>query len=262
MRLVRSELQVRAKATLGWVVGIVALVLMIMAFYPAVKKLPSLDAIYSNLPRAFQGLLGGADLVSPAGYLRTQLFAFFLPAVLLILGMGRGASTLAGEEEDRTLDLLLAQPVSRVRLYVEKAIAIVVWLAMATAATLVPLVALNSVTGLHLPIVNLAASCVQMGLMCAAASLACQAVASATGRRIVGIGAVGYYMFLSYLVFGLSTAVSWLGSLRPFTLWRWYLGNDPLTHGFDLASLLVLCAVSVALTAIGAVAFTRRDLHA
>jgi len=262
MTLVRSELQVRSRATLGWVVGIALLVVMIMAFYPAVKKLPSLDAIYANLPKAFQGLLGGADLVSPAGYLRTQLFAFFLPAVLLILGMGRAASTLAGEEEDRTLDLLLAQPLSRTRLYTDKAIAVVIWLSMATAAALVPLLALNSLAGLHLPVANLTAACVQMGLLCVAASLACQAVSSATGRRIIGIGAVGYYLFVSYLVFGLSTAVSWLGPLRPFTIWRWYLGNDPLGHGFDITSVLVLVVVCVAVTAVGAAAFDRRDLHA
>ena len=262
MTLVRSELQVRARATAGWVVGIVLLVVMIMAFYPAVKKLPSLDSIYTNLPRALQGLLGGADLVSPAGYLRTQLFAFFLPAVLLILGMGRAAATLAGEEEDRTLDLLLAQPLSRAALYVDKAIAVVIWLTMATAATLLPLLAANSVAGLHLPVVNLTAACVQMGLLCAAASLACQAVSSATGRRIVGIGAVGYYLFASYLVFGLSTAVTWLGPLRPFTIWRWYLGNDPLSNGFDVTSVLVLAVASVALTVVGALAFNRRDLHA
>jgi len=197
MSIIRSELQVRSRATLGWVVGVVLLVVMIIAFYPAVRNLSSLDAIYAGLPKALQGLLGGSDLVSPTGYLRTQLFAFFLPVVLLIFGMGRGAATLAGEEEDRTLDLLLAQPISRVSLYVTKSITLVIWMAMMTAATFLPLAAGNSISGLNVPIMDLLATSLQMGLMCTAAALACQAVASATGRRVIGIGAVGYYLFLS-----------------------------------------------------------------
>ena len=234
MSIIRSELQVRSRATLGWVVGVVLLVVMIIAFYPAVRNLSSLDAIYAGLPKALQGLLGGSDLVSPTGYLRTQLFAFFLPVVLLIFGMGRGAATLAGEEEDRTLDLLLAQPISRVSLYVTKSITLVIWMAMMTAATFLPLAAGNSISGLNVPIMDLLATSLQMGLMCTAA----------------------------YIAFGLSEVITWLGPVRPFTLWRWYLGNDPLTAGFEPLAIAVSCAICVAVTAIGAWAFSRRDLHA
>ena len=262
MSLLRSELRIRSRATWGWLVGIVLLVAMIAGFYPAVRNLASLDSIYADLPAALQSLLGGSDLVSPSGYLRTQLLAFFLPIVLLILGMGRGAAALAGEEEDRTLDLLLAQPISRRRLYLVKSVAVVCWLAVMTVATFVTLAALNSPTGLRLPWADLAAVCLQMGLMCVAASLMTMAVASATGRRVVGIAAVGYYLIVAYLVQGLSEVVTWLRPVLPLSLWRWYLGDDPLTHGLSPASVLVLVAVSAAATAIGAWAFARRDLHA
>ena len=262
MSLLRSELRIHSRATWGWVVGVVALVAMIAAFYPAVRNLSSLDSIYAGLPPAVQSLLGGSDLVSPSGYLRTQLLAFFLPIVLLILGMGRGAAALAGEEEDRTLDLLLAQPVSRRRLYLLKSVAVAWWLALVSLATFATLAAFDHVTRLDIAWGDLAAVSAQMGLMCLTAALITMALSAATGRRIVGIAAVGYYLFLAYLVYGLAEVISWLRPLRPLSLWRWYLGNDPITGGLDPIAVAVLTAVAVAAIAVGAWAFDRRDLHA
>lgn len=262
MSLLRSELRIRSRSTWGWLAGIVLLVAMIAGFYPAVRNLASLDSIYADLPAVLQSLLGGSDLVSPSGYLRTQLLAFFLPIVLLILGMGRGAAALAGEEEDRTLDLLLAQPISRSRLYLVKSAAVVCWLAVMALATFATLAALDSITGLRLPWTDLAAVCLQMGLMCVAASLLTMAVASAAGRRIIGVAVVGYYLILVYLAEGLAEVVSWLRPVRPLSLWHWYLGNDPLAQGLDPASVLVLVGVSAVAIGIGAWVFTGRDLHA
>lgn len=262
MSLLRSELRIRSRATWGWFVGIVLLVATIAGFYPAVRNLASLGSIYADLPAALQSLLGGSDLVSPSGYLRTQLLAFFLPIVLLVLGMSRGAAALAGEEEDRTLDLLLAQPISRGRLYLVKSVAVVCWLAVMTLAAFATLAALNSITGLHLPWTDLAAVCIQMGLMCVAASLLTMAVASGTGRRVIGIAAVGYYLILAYIVQALAEVVTWLRPARPLSLWHWYLGDDPLTNGLGPTPVLVLVAVNAAAVAIGAWAFARRDLHA
>lgn len=40
---------------------------------------------------------------------------------MLVFGLGRGVASLAGEEDERTLDLLLAQPVERWSMYLQKA---------------------------------------------------------------------------------------------------------------------------------------------
>ena len=106
--------------------------------------------LYGDLSPSAQALLGGSDLTSPVGYLNTQMFAFFLPAVLIVFGVLRGTAALAGEEQDRTLDLLLAQPVHRGSAYVQKAIAVLLGLALLSLATFVPLVVLNGPVGLDL----------------------------------------------------------------------------------------------------------------
>ena len=86
MKLLVSELRLRRISLIVWVASVFALVAMITAFYPQIRSDPSLNSLYANMSPAMQALLGGSDLTSPAGYLNTQVFAFFLPAVLLVFG--------------------------------------------------------------------------------------------------------------------------------------------------------------------------------
>lgn len=191
MRLLLSELRLRRTSLVVWVVSVFALLAMIVAFYPEVRADPSLNSLYANMSRSMQALLGGSDLTSPTGYLNTQVFAFFLPAVLLVFGLGRGAASIASEEEERTLDLLLAQPVPRWSAYLQKAAAVAIGITSLTLATWVVLAAMNTPVKFDLPAANLAAVCLQMGLFCLALSLAAQAIAAATGRRAYGLSGRG-----------------------------------------------------------------------
>jgi ABC-2 type transport system permease protein len=262
VRLLVSELRLRVVSLLVWAVAIAALVLLVLAFYPSVRDNPSLNDLYGNLTPSMQALLGGSDLTSPVGYLNTQLFAFVLPVALLVFGLGRGAASVAGEEEERTLDLLLAQPVSRGSAYLQKAAAVAVGLAVLTVAAWLPLVALNGAVELDLPVANLTAAAVQVGLMCLALALAAQAIAAGSGRRAIGLAVVAGYAVVSYIVYGLGGTVEWLAHLRPLTLWRWAQLNDPLATGFGGTELLVLALVCLVSVGVGVLLFTRRDLRA
>ncbi len=260
--LLRSEVSLRLRSIAVWSVSMALLVLLVVAVYPSVRDNKSLDSIYGDLSPTAQALLGGSDLTSPVGYLATQLFAFFLPAVLLVFAIGRGAGTVAGEEEEHTLDLLLAQPVRRRSVYAQKAVAVGLGVLALVIASWVPLVALDSAVQFDLAVDRLGAICLQMALFCWAAGLLAQAVAATVGRRAVGIAVTVGYTVVSYIVYGLSATVHPLTYLRPLTLWRWYLANDPLRSGVGTTEVLVLAGVCAAALAAGAAGFGRRDLRA
>jgi ABC-2 type transport system permease protein len=262
VRLLLSELSLRRLSLLVWALSVAGLVLLICAFYPQVRDDPSLNAIYGNLSPSMQALLGGSNLTSPVGYLNTQLFAFVMPTVLLVFGLGRGAASVAGEEEDRTLDLLLAQPLSRTAAYTAKAAALTVGLIALGLATCLPLLGLDGPVGFDLPAANVVAACVELTLMCLALALVAQAVAAWAGRRSVGLASVAGYAFVSYVLYSLTGTVAWLQPLRPLMIWRWYLLDDPLVGGLPWVDALVLLGVCAVATTMGAVLFARRDLRA
>ena len=262
MSLILSELRLRRASLIVWTVSIALLVLMIVGVYPSIRDNTSLNAIYGDISQSAQQLLGGSDLTSPVGYLSTQLFAFFLPAVILVFVLGRCAATIAGEEEDRTLDLLLAQPLARPAAYLEKAAAIAIGLLVVTLSVVIPLLAFNSAVKFDLPVADVSAVVVQMYLFCLALGVWTQAICAAFGRRGVGLGIVVGYIVVSYLVYGLSASIPLLMHLRPLSLWRWFLGNDPLQNGFGAAECLVLVVTIAVGLGAGVWLFGRRNLHA
>ena len=98
---------------------------MYAAFYPSVRdSAPSLQGYLKHMPEAIKNLIGG-DFTSPAGYLRTETFSTLEPILFLVFAIGSGARAIAGEEEGRTLDLLLSTPIRRDRVLLDKWISMV-----------------------------------------------------------------------------------------------------------------------------------------
>ena len=112
-----------ARRAIGWwSLGLIAMAALMIAVYPSVRDNPDLNKMVEDYPDAFKAFLGlgeNVDYTSAVGYLNSELFAFMVPLLLLIAAIGAGARATAGEEERGTLDLLLANPISRRRLVTE-----------------------------------------------------------------------------------------------------------------------------------------------
>ena len=105
-----------ARTLIAWCVGVVALLLLLAAVFPSIEGSADLNDLIEKYPEAlksFFGLSGGVDLTTGAGFLDTELFSFMLPLFGLVLAIGSGARTLAGEEESGRLELLFAYPLRR-----------------------------------------------------------------------------------------------------------------------------------------------------
>lgn len=257
-----SDLRLRWRSLMWWSIGVIALVALSDAFYPSIAGDPSLNDVMEQIPESLRPLLGPEDITSPVGYLASQLYLSLLPALLLIFAIGRGSSALAGEEEDHTLDLLLAQPIDRRSLYLQKYLGIGVGVAVLALASWLPTAILAGPTGLELPASSLASATLQLlALAMFFASLALT-VSSAAGRKSAGIAVAAGIAFVTFLVDGLGQTIDWLADVRPFLPWRWYDATTALTDGFLWPSFLVLIGAAVVVAAVGLALFERRNLRA
>jgi ABC-2 type transport system permease protein len=250
-------LRLRAVPALLAALGMALVILMVGALFPAVGS--SIGRL--NLPKGVADLLGGADYGTIAGWMRSEIGAVYGPLVVGATAITGAVALTAGEEEDGILGLVLAHPVSRSRLLLAKALA---------AAAAVLAVALGTFGGL-LGGVALAGGGVGAGRLAALSlHLACfgwavgavaLALAAATGRRAVASGGAAAFAVLGFLVNGFAPLVhgiAWLRYLSPF---HYYEGHDPLGTRVHWSDLAVLVTAAVALTALAAIAFRRRDLR-
>lgn len=248
------------RALYGWSLGLGALALLEIAMYPTVRSNPTFAKLGESYPEALRSLFNISDFTSGTGYLRTELFSVIVPMLVVVVGVLWGGDAIAGEEERGTIDLLLANPVSRRRVLLEKWAALLAGILAVCAALSLGLAIGIPATGMHAGFVAVAAAIVATALLGALFATVALALSAATGRRGLARGVTTALAVAAYLVSSLADLVSWLKPLRPLSPWYHALGIDPLKVGFAPVHLLVLAGLTAVFLLAGIAAFDRRDL--
>ncbi|MEP6753785.1 MAG: ABC transporter permease subunit [Candidatus Dormiibacterota bacterium] len=234
--------------------------------YPTVRNNSELDKTFAGLPPGVQAALGlapGSLLTSPAGYLNSQYFANILPLMLLVFGIGLAAWAIGGDESAGTLELLLANPVSRLRVAVERAGALLLlvgFLAVLASATLLVLAPSSGLTdGISAGhIVEASAASALLALTFAALTFA---LGAATGSRSMAIAVSSALAMAGFVIEGIAAQVPALRPVRELSPWHWMLGSNPLQNGLQWHWWLLPVAATVLFVSLGVARFRVRDLH-
>jgi ABC-2 type transport system permease protein len=260
--LLTKTVRDQRRAFFAWGLGVAGLAAMYTAFYPSVRDSASdLQRYLENLPEALKTLLGG-DFTTPAGYLRSETFSALGPILFLVFAIGAGSRAIAGEEEGRTLDLLLSTPIRRSQVLFDKWISIVVTSLGLGAVLGLTITLVGPIFELRISLAELAAACLMLALLAIAFGTIALAVGSFTGRRGLANGVTGGVATVTYVLNVLAPTVDGLGPARPFSPFRWYLEPDPLITGVTAINVLVLVAITAVAYATAWLSFERRDLRA
>ena len=253
------------RAITWWTLGLIGLVLLTVAPYPSLRADESLNETVENLPAAVKRLFtfsGEFDFTSPAGYLGGRLFSLMLPLLLLVAAIGAGARALAGEEERGTLDLLLANPVPRTRVALEKLAALVVEVVLLAAVVWAGLVLLAPLFELEIGSGRLAAATLDAGLLAIGFGAVALAVGAATGNRGLAAGVTAAAAVAAYLVNSFSDLLDLVERIRVVSPFFHYSAGDPLRNGLSAGHTAFLVAFVLVAGALGPFLFDRRDLSA
>lgn len=261
-----QALRRRRVSLMWWVLGVAAMAALLAVAYPTVRDNNELDRTFANLPpgvEALLGLSGGNLLSSPAGYLNSQFFANILPVMMLVFGVGAAAQTIAGDEGAGSLELLLANPISRTRVALARLGALVVMLAVLAAVCALVLIVLAAPSGLDrgLSAGALAAASVAAALMALAFAAVAFAVGAATGHRGAALASAAGLATAGYVVEGLAGQVEALRFTQAVNPWHWLLAGDPLHNGLTWRVWILPLAVVALAALVSLPRLARRDLR-
>ena len=212
------------------------------------------------IPEALLAMIGGVDMGTAEGFYQSELFSITMPAALIVVTAMMGARALAGEEEDNTMDLLLANPIKRSKVVVEKAGALAIIGFGLGLATFAGTMAGSLLGALGMSWGNVAATSFLGALLGLFFGYVALAVGAGTGKRRVAVMTAAGAAFLTYFAnafLPVSASLSGWARLSPF---YYYLGNDPLVEGLDWGDTAVLVGLCVVAVAISVPLFHRRDV--
>lgn len=248
-----------------WSLGLFLIALMMMSVYPTVKQSASeLSSYVDNMPDAMKAMFGmeGMDYTSPAGYLNTELFSLVLPMCFAAFAIGAGSRAIAGEEDKRTLDLLLSTPTTRGKVLLHKVSAMFIDVAVLVVVLWLSLWLSGLAFSFDMAPSILLQGCINTGLLGLVFGGVALLWGSWRGGRGAAIGVTSALLVIAFLLNSLAEVVAAFEPLRGLSPFYWFSANDVLRNGLAPIDAGVLLATTLTLTWLSVLAFDRRDLHA
>jgi ABC-2 type transport system permease protein len=245
----------------AWSVSVVLLAAMYISLWPSLRDSSMADFL-DQMPEAFRSLfaMAGADLSTPVGYIQVEFLSFMGPMLVILYAVLAGSAAVAGEEDRRTLDLLLATPVTRTRVVIDKAGAMVLGTLGLVVVLGASIVVEGSLVDMALPVDKVAAAMLHLGLLGLVFGALAMLVGAGTGRLGLSRGVPALVAVVAYAVNGLGGFVSWLEPWQRLSPFFQYAAHDPLRHGVSWVAAAVAAATVVALVGGAVWSFERRDV--
>jgi ABC-2 type transport system permease protein len=252
----------RRRSVFYWISGILVLAALTIGFYPIVRDESSLQDI--DYPEALLALFGieeGTDLFSGSGFVESQLYANWVPILLLIFTIGMGMRAMAGEEDKGTMDLLLAHPVSRTRIVLDNFLAICFFSVVFSGLMLVILLIGNYAVDFEFHASGIVSLNLCLALISVLFGTLALAIGGLTGKRGATLGITAAVAVFMFFLFGLAPLVEATDPLKRLSPFYWFLGPNHLDEGFAWWPLPLFVVSIGGLLALAVRAFQRRDVY-
>jgi len=263
--ILRMTLRTRRLAIFWFSIGSFGYSLMIMGLWPFMETI-DWAAMVEALPEGMAGERVVADL-SPTEqsfyqYLSTE-WSSWLQLVAAYFGIWIGASVVARDFGNGTLDVLLSPPISRTTFIVARMSALLLGATLLCSASLVGAVigVLLWVSDVDVRLADLALMHVQLLLFTLATGgigLVLATLILQPGRTY-GVGALLMVaMFLLLIVANFASGGEWI---KNFTLFSYWNPIDQLVHStFVWKDIIVLSSITLTTSTAAILIFRRRDM--
>jgi len=246
---------------LGWGISLLLLGLMLMWFYPSIaEQQESFEQLLEIYPPELSAFFGDLSaMVTPEGFLSIEYFSY-MPLVLGIFAVLMGSGLLASDEENGTLDLVLAHPVSRTALFFGRLLAFVVAtlaiLAISWLGLVLGTVAISIDLGwsqMALPFLSLLAMLLLFGALALLLSMLLPS------RRMAAMTA-GLVLVAGFFITGLAHIIEDLETVAKFSPLNYYQSGEAM-NGLNQEWFWGLVAFAVLFALLAWWRFLRRDIR-
>jgi len=254
--LIRSQLDERRRSLLAWGLPLGLMSALVVAIYPSVQD--ALATAIREYPPALKEAFGIGELSTVEQYLEAEMLSLIVPLAAGYLAVRSVASGLSGAAESGRLDVLLSAPLSRRRLVASGFAATAIELASVLAVALALTLAGSLLAGAGLSVGSSLAGFANvwpLALLFAGLGVVVTGWSLRTSVVTGSVAGVLVAMYVADLVGRLDPGLDWI---RYASVFRYY--GRAIEDGVDPVAFAGVTAVAVALAALGAALFERRDI--
>jgi ABC-2 type transport system permease protein len=244
---------------LAWSIAIALMTIFVVVLFPTFKD--SFGQSLKDVPDSLKSLIGeAADYQRISGFISLQVIAQMV-FITVIYGVILGSGLVAGDENEGTLQSLLAQPVSRSGVYIQKLLACAAILGLACLAMAASILLGVLLIGESVSIVRVLEASFATWLITLVFGWLAYALGAILGRRGIAGAFAGGIAFLTYLVTTLAGGVKPLQKLNYGSPFKYFNTPTVMDHGLQAGNVIVLSVICLVLAVVGYMVFIKRDIN-
>lgn len=262
----RTMLRDKLRFLLIMALSVVGFQEMYIALFPEIQKqADQLNQLLQAYPESFMKAFGIDSATSMfntlENYLSTEMFTFFWPILMIVTAVSLAGYAVAGDVDKGTIEMVLSQPISRVRLFISRYLAGALGLIVFSAVSAFSPVVWAELHGINYDLSKFAVlslGCILFSMAVFGLAMLVSSLASDKGRVGMITGGSLVLMYVLNILAGLQER---LENLKYFSFFNYYRGEVLLGKGeFVDWSVIVLGGFAL-LSAIAAlVIFKKRDI--
>ena len=244
----------------------IGLLWMYIALFPAFKdQSANLEQLIKSYPESFLKAFNFdiKSFTTVEGYLATEQYSFVYPLMVIFMLVGFAGAAFAGEIEKGTIEILIAQPISRLKLFFSRYFAGLLILIIFTATSVygaIPLARAYDISISAEAFSKLAILAFIFALAIYSIAIMLSAIFSDRGKVFFITGGI---LILMYVLNILASIKESLSDLKFASFFYYFNPAKALGHNeIDDWAYLVFLGVAVVCTLIGAIWFSKRDIAA
>lgn len=239
---------------------------MYVSIFPTFEKeQESFSELIEKLPAGIMEAFGisvevFSDL-SLESFLSTEQFSLIWPIMAIALMISFGGISIAGEIEKKTIDILLSQPVSRLRLFVSRYISAFIGYIAFIIVSVYSVIPFAQLYGIDYQLTHyntLTVLALFFGLAVFSMSMLASSIFSEKGKSNLIVAGIIIVMYAVRIV---ALMIESLENLKYTSLF-YYFDTTKALHGneLNLLSLYAFSIVIIACTSLAAFIFNKRDI--
>ena len=253
-----KTLYVKRWTMFWWTLGVAALVVFTISFYPQVKTFG--DTVQNTSKSSKLISVKTDSYRSITAYTDLQVISQ-MSTMLIILAVIMFTGLLAGEEGEGILQTLLVQPITRSRVYIEKLLAAMLVLAVAVGGVLLGIAIGLAIIHEHLNLGHVLEAGLATWLIGLVFGTFGYSLGAITGKRGIAGGIAGVLAFATVLVTTLSDSIDSLKTAEKLSPFHYFNKPGILQYGVHWHDLMVLGSMSIVFVVVGYLIFIRRDIY-
>jgi ABC-2 type transport system permease protein len=261
VRVAAYAIRRRRLAPLVWGLPLSLMSVLIAGVFPSIRDSSAFSDVIDRYPEALKEAfdVSTSSFQTIQGYMAAEIFSLIAPLVVCFFLIRALADAVCGSEQRGSLDVLLSAPVRRREL-------VAGWF-LGNSAVLLGILAVfwaitwlsGLVFGVDLPAGDAAAGALNLLPLAVFSGGVAILLAGLIHRSATVVGAAAGILLAMYLIEVLGTLSDVIDVVRPLSAFHYY--GSAIENGIDPARFAGLISAGIALAAIGAGLFERRDIR-